>query len=413
MNRLTATYWLETDFPLEKAIAIMAGEQSTGTFVKIPGESQELMDKYAARVESIELIQVVDSYSLHNGKRTNGPIQQAMVRLSWPFENIGYNLSILLATVAGNLFELAPFSGLKLLTIDFPESFKEHYPGPKFSIAGTYKQIGIKDRPVIGTIIKPSVGLDPETTAQQVSTLIEGGLDFIKDDELMSSSTYNVFEKRVDACMKVINNYAQKTGKKPMYAFNISGTTSEMLKRHDYVLGKGGTCIMVNLLWAGLSSIEEVSLHSQLPIHGHRNGWGIFSRNPAVGIAYSAMSKIWRMAGVDHLHTNGLRNKFCESDESVIKSIKACQTPIWAGSDRAMPVVSSGQWAGQAFDTYKAVGNPELMYLCGGGIMGHPDGIKAGIDSVKQAWQAAIDGLSIEEARQQYQAVDKAFKYFG
>ena len=413
MNRLTATYWIETDFPVDKAIAIMAGEQSTGTFVKIPGESTELMEKYAARVESIELLRMADSPSLYNSKKMNGPIQQAKVTLSWPFENMGYNLPVLLATVAGNLFELAPFSGLKLMDVTFPESYRQHYPGPRFGIEGTYRQIGIKGRPVLGTIIKPSVGLDAEATAAQVKKLIEGGLDFIKDDELMSSPAYNLFEKRVDACMKVINDFADKTGKKPMYAFNISGTSDEMLKRHDYVLSKGGTCIMMNLIWVGLSSIEQIARHTQLPIHGHRNGWGIFSRHPAIGIAYTAMSKIWRLAGVDQLHTNGLRNKFCETDESVIESIKSCQTPLWKVSDRAMPVISSGQWAGQAFDTFEAIGNSEVMYLCGGGIMGHPGGVEAGIDSVKQAWQAAMDGLSVDSARKKYKAVDQAYEFYG
>jgi ribulose-bisphosphate carboxylase large chain len=308
---------------------------------------------------------------------------------------------------------LGPFSGLKLMDVTFPDSYQTHYSGPKHGIAGTYEKIGIHGLPIIGTIIKPSVGMGPEATAKQVKTLIEGGLDFIKDDELMSSPTYNQFEQRVDACMAVINDYADKTGKKPMYAFNISGSMDEMRRRHDHVLARGGTCIMLNLLWVGLSGIEAMAQHTQLPIHGHRNGWGIFSRHPALGIAFPAMSKIWRLAGVDHLHTNGLRNKFCESDTSVIRSINSCQTPLWNKADRAMPVISSGQWAGQAFDTFQAIGNTELMYLCGGGIMGHPGGIKAGIDSVRQAWQAALEGLSVEVAREKYPSVDQAITFFG
>jgi len=414
MNRLKAIYWIETDFPLDKAVKIMAGEQSTGTFVKTPGENSKQVEQYSSKIESIELLGEVGTPSLFNSKKMNGPIQQAHVTLSWSIDNIGYNIPILLATVAGNLFELAPFSGLKLLDLEFPDSYSKHYTGPKHSIDGTFQKIGLnKGIPIIGTIIKPSVGLDSEATAKQVKLLIEGGLDFIKDDELMGSTKNNSFENRVDACMDVINQYAQANGKKPMYAFNISGTTVEMLKRHDYVLKKGGSCIMINLLWAGLSSIEQISRHSQLPIHGHRNGWGIFSRNSAMGISYTAMSKIWRLAGVDHLHTNGIRNKFCETDESVINSIKACQTPLWSTEDRAMPVISSGQWAGQAFDTYEAIGNSDLMYLCGGGIMGHPNGIRAGIDSVRDAWQAAIEGLKVEAARKKYRAVDEAFKFFG
>ncbi len=413
MKRLQATYLIETGIELEKAVETMAGEQSTGTFVKIPGETGELMEKYAAKVEQMEILGTVENPSLPYAIRKSQSIQQAKVTLSWPVENIGYNLPNLMATVGGNLFELAPFSGLKLLDIQLPDAFEKHFQGPKFGIQGTFDLMGISNRPILGTIIKPSVGLDATSTAHQVKTLIEAGLDFIKDDELMGSPDYNRFEDRVDACMAVINDFADKSGYKPMFAFNISGTIDEMLQRHDYILEKGGTCIMLNLNWVGFSSIQHIAKHSQMPIHGHRNGWGIFSRHPLLGIEYPAISKVWRLAGVDQLHTNGIRNKFCEPDASVITSIKSCQTPLWSLKDRALPVLSSGQWAGQAFDTFAAIQNTELMYLCGGGIMGHPSGIAAGVASLKYAWQAALEGFSIPEARQKYKAVDEAFQFFG
>jgi ribulose-bisphosphate carboxylase large chain len=128
---------------------------------------------------------------------------------------------------------------------------------------------------------------------------------------------------------------------------------------------------------------------------------------------YPALSKIWRLAGIDHLHTNGIRNKFCEPDESVLASISSCLTPIWNDSDCAMPVLSSGQWAGQAFDTYKAIQSTNLMYLCGGGIMGHPSGIAAGVASIREAWQAALEGMDATQAREKFPSVDQAFKFFG
>ncbi|MFC4873496.1 ribulose-bisphosphate carboxylase large subunit family protein [Negadavirga shengliensis] len=413
MKRLQAHYLIETGIDPEKAVATMAGEQSTGTFVKIPGETGELMEKYAAKTESMEILGSSPYPSLPFAKKSEGKIHRVRVTLSWPVENIGLNLPNLMATVAGNLFELSPFSGLKLLDIDVPDAYQGNFPCPKFGIRGTYEKLGFDNRPVIGTIIKPSVGLDARATAQQVKQLVQAGLDFIKDDELMGSPSYNRFEDRVEACMAVINDHADRTGRKPMYAFNISGTIDEMLRRHDFVLEKGGTCIMLNLLWVGVSSIQHIASHSQLPIHGHRNGWGIFSRHPYLGIEYSAMSKVWRLAGVDQLHTNGLRNKFCEPDESVITSIKSCQQPLWSPGDRAMPVLSSGQWAGQAFDTYQAVGNTELMYLCGGGIMGHPSGIQAGVESIKDAWKAAMEGMDIAQARKKYNSVNEAFAFFG
>jgi len=396
-REIKAHYLIETAFPLEKAAEIMAGEQSSGTFIKIPMETAHLKENHGALVENIKKLGTVSHPTLPGTKYSpETKIQRAIVSLSWPIENVGTNLSNLMATVAGNLFELKPFSGIKLLDIDLPETFSKKYPGPKHGIEGTRQLAGVSDRPIIGSIIKPSVGLTPEETAAQTRTLIEAGLDFLKDDELMGDSPHSSFEKRVDAVMGVINDFADRSGKKPMFAFNISGDLDDMYHRHDYVLNKGGTCVMASINWVGISAMLKICQHSQLPVHGHRNGWGIYSRSDAMGIGFPAYQKIWRLTGVDHIHTNGLRNKFCESDESVIRSIKSCLADF-IGTKSPMPVISSGQWAGQIVDTYKAVQSTDLMYLCGGGIVAHPSGIRAGVRSLTQGWEAAIKGIGLQD----------------
>src|SRR5256885_14782493 len=106
---------------------------------------------------------------------------------------------------------------------------------------------------------------------------------------------------------------------------------------------------MVSINWVGFSAVEHLRRHSQLPIHGHRNGWGAFTRHGGLGFSFQAYQKLWRLAGVDHLHCNGIRSKFWEPDDSVIASAKACLAP-WAGLQPLMPVFSSGQWAGLAPD---------------------------------------------------------------
>lgn len=413
---IKAKYLIETAHPLEVAAESMAGEQSTGTFLKIPGETEELKARHAAKVEKIEEIATVEKPTLKGSRPPKGilnPVyRRAYVELSWPFENVGANLPNLVATVAGNLFELSAFSGLKLIDIEIPEEFCEKYPGPRFGIQGTRKLTSVYDRPIIGTIIKPSVGLSPEATAEQVDQLVAAGLDFIKDDELMGDSPHSPFEKRVKKVMEVINRHANKTGKKVMFAFNISGDIDDMLRRHDIVLENGGTCIMASINSVGISGIVKLGRHTQLPIHGHRNGYGIYSRSEVLGMEFSAYQKIWKMAGVDHLHTNGIRNKFCESDESVIRSIKACLTPMHGGYV-VMPVISSGQWAGQAVDTYNAVQSVDVMYVCGGGIVAHPGGISAGVKSVIEGWEAAMKGISLEEYAKDHEALKQAIEKYG
>lgn len=415
-NRIYATYLIETAHPLQKAAETMAGEQSAGTFVKLPGETPELTEKHGARVEKITELETLDAPTLPGAKPPKGVANprytRAEVVLSFPFENIGTSLTALMTAVSGNLYELSQFTGLRLLDVTIPQPFAEAYPGPQFGIEGTRQLAGVYDRPLIGTIIKPSVGLSPEDTAALVKTLCEAGLDFIKDDELQSNSPHSPLRARVEACMRVINEHTEKTGKKVMYAFNITGDLDDMLRGHDIVQLNGGTCVMVNLVQVGLAAVTYLRRHTALPIHGHRAGWGMFSRQPYLGMEYVAYQKFFRLAGVDHLHVNGIRNKFCESDDSVIRSARECLTPMLGGYT-VMPVFSSGQWAGQAPDTYRALGSVDLMYLAGGGLMAHPDGVAAGVASLREAWEAAMQGIPLEQYAQTHPALRRSMEMFG
>lgn len=416
-DRIIARYRIETAHPLEFAAEVMAGEQSCGTFVRVPGETDELRANHAARVERITELETVATPSLpfsQPPKNQSGQFKRAEVVLSFPLANMGASLPNLLATVCGNLYELREFSGLKLIDLELPRAFADQYPGPQFGIDGTRRLTGVEGRPIIGTIIKPSVGLSPAQTAELVSTLIEAGLDFIKDDELMANPPHSPFSARFAAVSRVINEYADRTGKKPMYAVNITDEMDEMLRHHDEVLAGGGTCVMVSLNHTGVPAVAHLRRHAQLPIHGHRNGWGMLTREPSLGIEYPAYQKVWRLAGVDHMHCNGLRNKFWEPDESVIRSAQALLTPLYEDKPYlAMPVIASAQWAGQAVDTYQQVGCADLMYVCGGGIVAHPDGIAAGVLSVRQAWEAAMQGVALDEYATTHEELRRALEKFG
>lgn len=414
-ERILATYWIETPWPLEKAVEVMAGEQSCGTFVRVPGETEELRARFGAQIVRITELETVDEPSLPGSRapRSGGRprYRRAEVVLSFPLENVGPSLPNLQATVAGNLFELSQFSGLRLTDLDLPPEFAKSNPGPQFGIDGTRRLSGVEGRPLIGTIVKPSVGLSPRETAALVGRLAEAGLDFVKDDELMASPPHSPLEARVTAVMGVIDAHAQRTGRKLMYAFNITGEIDEMKRRHDLVLAAGGTCVMASLNSVGLPGLASLRRHSQLPIHGHRNGWGMLSRCPALGISFIAAQKLWRLAGADHLHTNGIRNKFFEEDDSVVASARACLAPLLGGRP-AMPVLASGQWAGQAPDTYRRVGSLDLIYLCGGGILAHPAGPAAGVASVRQGWEAALAGQSLEAAASTHSELRQAMEAY-
>jgi ribulose-bisphosphate carboxylase large chain len=224
-----------------------------------------------------------------------------------------------------------------------------------------------------------------------VRVLAEAGIDFIKDDELMADPPHAPFDARVDAIMAVLNAHADRTGKRVMYAFNISDELDPMLRHYEKVVTAGGTGVMVSLNSVGLSASKRICDLGALAIHGHRNGWGMLNRHPLLGIEFPAYQKLWRLAGVDQLHVNGIANKFWESDDSVVRSITSCLAAAPLGRP-VLPVVSSGQWGGQAPETYRRTQTTDLLYMAGGGIMAHPAGPAAGVRSLQTWWQAAVAG---------------------
>jgi ribulose-bisphosphate carboxylase large chain len=412
-DRIFARYWLETpDDPLRAAQAI-AGEQSSGTFLTLEKETPALKRRSGARVEHLEVLDTVPKPSLPGHYGSSQRFHQCALELSWPIDNIGPSLPNVMATIAGNLFELRQVSGLRLTGLRLPPVFAEHNPGPAFGITGTRTLTGVLQGPLIGTIIKPSVGLTAQETAAEVRKLVHGGIDFIKDDELQADGPHCPFEDRVRAVMHEVNEGAQKYGRKAMVAFNLTGELDQMKRRHDLVLKEGGTCIMASLNSIGLVGMRALREHAQLPIHAHRNGWGYLNRHPALGWDYAPWQQLWRLAGADHLHVNGLANKFSESDHSVIASARAVLAPLWPDQAMtAMPVFSSGQTGLVAAQTYAALGCTDLIFAAGGGIFGHPGGVAEGVAALRQAWDAACSGIALVSHAREHSELRQALKFW-
>jgi ribulose-bisphosphate carboxylase large chain len=411
-ERIHATYWLETGDDPRRAAEVIAGEQSSGTFVALATETPELKARSGARVERLEVLGESNAPSLAGGM-ASPRYTRCTLELSWPIENMGPSLPNLMSTIAGNLFELRQVSGLRLTGLQLPPSFARAYPGPAFGIEGTRRLSGVEHGPLIGTIIKPSVGLSPDETAQQVRELVAGGIDFIKDDELQADGPHCPFDERVRAVMRVVNEHADRTGKKVMVAFNLTGDLDQMRWRHDLVLAEGGTCVMAVLNSVGLVGLHELRRHAQLPIHAHRAGWGYLSRCAELGWDYAPWQMIWRLAGADHLHVNGLHNKFSEPDDSVIAAARAVLAPVMPQAPMAaMPVFSSGQTGLQAAETYRAIGCADLIHAAGGGIFGHPGGIAAGVEAMREAWVAAIEGVPLAQHAERHAALAAALEFW-
>jgi 3-oxoisoapionate-4-phosphate decarboxylase len=392
---VTVTYLIETPGSPEKMAAKIASDQSTGTFVALPGETEELKSRVAARVIAMRPLApvAVPSYPTQDA----GPFNRAEADIAFPLDAIGTDLSALMTIAIGGVFAIKGFTGIRIVDIVLPHEIIKAWPGPQFGVAGSRQLTGVYDRPIIGTIIKPALGLRPHETVELVKDVIEADVDFVKDDEKLMSPVYSPLADRVKAVMPLILDREQKTGRKVMYAWGISATDpDEMMRNHDLVLKAGGNCAVININSIGMGAMAFLRKRSGIVLHAHRNGWDVLTRHPGLGMDFKVWQKFWRLLGVDQFQINGIRVKYWEPDESFVASFKAVTTPLAALSDCALPVAGSGQWGGQAPDTYERTGKTvDLMYLCGGGIVSHPGGAGAGVKAVKQAWEAAVAGIPL------------------
>ncbi|PWC88426.1 ribulose 1,5-bisphosphate carboxylase [Azospirillum sp. TSH100] len=462
-DRIEATYLIETPLAPAKVAEVMAGEQSCGTFTRVHGETDDLRARARAVVERVEELEAAETPALPNSwlerQRTSGPWRRARITISFPTANIGANLPTLAATVAGNLYDLGEVTGLRLESVRLPQAYRARFDLPRHGVAGTRRLTGVADGPLVGSIIKPNVGLSAEETGELVGTLCAAGLDFIKDDEICADPAHAPLAQRIPAVMDRVRRHQDRTGKHVMVAFNITDETDAMRRHADLVEREGGSCIMVSLNWCGHSAVQTLRRHSGLALHGHRNGFGALSRHPLLGIGFDAYQALWRLAGVDHMHVHGLNGKFAQPDAEVIDGARACLAPLGCDlpplppgergmhgvgsgepdtptpadistqrdpltltlspggrgdmSDAVMPAFSSGQWAGTVPVTWEAVGTADLLFMSGGGIMAHPDGPAAGVRSIRQAWDAVRAGRSLDDAARELPELRRSLDFFG
>ena len=390
------TYLIETPGSPARIADKIASDQSTGTFVTLPGETEELKNRVAARVVALRVLPPVTTPSYPTNEP--GPYYRAEADIDFPFDAIGTDLAALMTIAVGGIFSIKGFTGIRVIDMKLPEAFRGAYPGPQFGVLGSRKLTGVHGRPLIGTIIKPALGLRPPETAALVKEVIDADVDFVKDDEKLMSPAYSPLAERVRGIMPLILEREQKTGKKVMYAWGISAIDpDEMMHNHDLVLKAGGNCAVININSIGMGAMAFLRKRSGLVLHAHRNGWDVLTRHPGLGFDFKVWQQFWRLLGVDQFQINGIRVKYWEPDESFVRSFHALTTPLFESGDCPLPVAGSGQWGGQAHDTFEHTGRTlDLMYLCGGGIVSHPGGPGAGVKAVKQAWEAAVAGVPLD-----------------
>lgn len=409
-----ATYQIASYLSLAQVAEILAGEQSYGTFTTVAGTSEVLRERHGARVASIH--ETGYTTAALPGSYNPEALEKARVGLAevaFPEVNVGSSLVSLLNTVAGNLYELRELAAVKLVDLEIPAGLLNAYPGPAIGVQGTRDMIG-RDLTgaLIGTIVKPSIGLPLGDLGVLVRDLARAGIDFIKDDEVNGNPPSAPLADRIKVVMPEIERAADATGKKVMYAFNISDDMDTMLRNIDLVEQARGTCVMLTVPTVGLPAVRAVRERTGLAVHGHRAGLGALARSESIGISFAVYQKFARLCGVDHLHVGGFNSKFYETNSSVLASVRAIQEPLGSLTS-TLPVLSSAQSAATAEVAYKLIGSDDLLVLAGGGISGHPSGPGAGVESMRLAWEAVRSGRDVHEAAAGSDHLRQALEYFG
>lgn len=360
---------------LKRAAGAVASESSVGTWTEVK-TIKPYMRKLAAKVFRI---------------------QGNLIKIAYPLElfELG-NMPNILSSVAGNIFGMKEVRNLKLININFPKKIVRSFKGPKFGIKGIRKILKIKNRPLIGTIIKPKLGLRTEDHVKVAYEAWKGGCDIVKDDENLASQSFNKFEKRLKKTLKVKEKVEKETGERKGYMINVTAKTKEMLKRAKLVEEYGNEYIMVDVITCGWSSIQDLrEADLDLILHAHRAGHAAFTRPKKHGISMKVIAKICRIIGVDQLHVGTIVGKMFEKRKDVEENVKVLKEDLF-GVKKVMPVASGGLKPSHIPFLINFFGN-DIILQFGGGIHGHPLGTFAGAKAVRQALEASLQEISLKE----------------
>jgi ribulose-bisphosphate carboxylase large chain len=375
-TNLICTFYVEPEgISLKEAAGGVAAESSVGTWTELTTE-KPYVEQLASRVFSIE------------GR---------FAKIAYPVELFeGGNMPNILSSVAGNVFGLKALRNLRLLDIEFPARVVNSFLGPRFGIDGIRRLLKVPERPLVGTIIKPKLGLRTADHAKVAYEAWAGGCDIVKDDENLSSQDFNPFDDRVVKTLEMRDRAESQTGERKVYMVNITAETEIMLKRAKFVAAHGGEYAMVDILTCGFSALQTLrNMDLKLVIHAHRAGHAAFTKNPLHGIAMRPLAKIARIIGVDQLHVGTVVGKMFETRQEVMDNINACKMPMF-GLKQVLPVASGGLHPRLVPKLMETFGN-DFVIQAGGGVHGHKRGTFAGAKAMRQAVQATIEGIMLEE----------------
>lgn len=387
---LVCEFLVETDGTMDFNVAAggVAAESSVGTWTELT-TMRSYVEKLHATVFEME------------GSR---------IKVAYPVELFEPgNMANIMSSVGGNVFGLKGIANLRLDDVHYPKALATSFPGPKFGIEGVRDVVKVPERPLIGTIVKPKLGLVTEDHAEVAYEAWAGGCDIVKDDENLSSQGFNRFEKRLDLTLRARDRAEKETGEMKVYMINVSAETQEMLRRARMVAEHGGRYVMVDIITCGNSGVQSLrEADLDLVIHAHRAGHGAFTLDPKHGVSMKVIATNARLMGADQLHVGTAVGKMRESEEEVLANI-GCLKSDMHGIKAAFPVASGGLHPASVPPLLRIFGN-DVVIQAGGGVHGHPDGTRAGATAMRQALDAAREGVTLREYSEKHAELDRALE---
>lgn len=382
-RNVVCRYRVTTDLTMEKAAEAIAAEQSTGTWTGISTLDHSIFDNLGARITSIDGDMITCEFPAEDFSIETGAVPQ------------------ILSVIAGNLFGLGSLKAVRLEDATFPKSILEQFKGPKFGAEGIRKALKRPEEPLVGTIVKPKIGLSPQKTAEYVYEAGSGGLTNSKDDETLVDQRFCPIEDRT-VCVSEALDLLQEEGHMMMHAINISTRSDRIVELAEKVQGWGAREIMIDVVTCGYGCLQALAEDPSIkvPIHVHRTMHGAFTKDPRHGVNMLVLSKLVRMVGGDALHIGTLGVGKMAAGAHDDSNLKAC-----LGDDvpykRVMPVCSGGVHPSLVEDIIARSGM-DVQIQAGGGVAGHPGGVRAGAMAMSQAVHAAYEGIPAAEYAQSH-----------
>ena len=361
-------------------------------------------------------------------KATAFDIEGNVVKIAYPLALWEEGNAVqLLSGIAGNIFGMKAVKNLRLIDVSLPPAYVKHFKGPHFGNDGIRKMMKIEGRPLTGAVPKPKIGFSAKEHAEVGYETWMGGFDFVKDDENLTSTSFNRFDDRVKQMTKLRDKAEKETGEKKSAFLNITADTETMKKRADLLAENGWNYAMIDVVVAGTASVMTMRDYCSdlgLAIHAHRAMHATFDRNKKHGITMQFLAKLMRLIGVSQIHTGTAVGKLTGSKrESLLladllreKKTEAVDgmalAQDWGKIKSAFPVSSGGLHPGLVPDVLDIYGT-EMILLVSGGIHGHPKGTRAGAKATMQAIEAWQEGVTLEEKAKKAPELKEALGKWG